>query len=358
MSSRPRRFPRVVGYLSALMVGLALAAGSPGAAHADAYVPGCPYSGGGVPFLLVPADGEEELPLDAVVSVVYPGATPTPEQEAYLTDSITLRRAGEVVATTATLTLVPATAAGGPDAPNAIVRLTAGALLAPEAEYEVIFDDTITTPYRLGSFRTGTVADDTAPEAPAAPTIGRYNLCELFDDNCCECGSSLAVAVEIPAATERVTYTLRQGETLLAVDVQAPLHGISDCDAWNEVGQHRREGYPWHVAAGLHTLTIVARDRAGNESAPTSFELDAFCDPEHAATCPTGEEFPPDSGASQDGSADPDSGAGNNPGDGDDGDGCACRAGAGAAAGSLGSALLLAVAALVSLRRLGRQRRR
>jgi hypothetical protein len=346
MASAVRRFLRIALLVPVMVGGLALALATPAAAQAsDGYVPGCSIDGG-FPELAVPADGEQGVPLDGVVSVAIAGVRYEAEEAEALIGRFSLLRGGGVdVALTGSVTVVAAST-DPRDGPTTFVRLTPVAALEGNAEYHVLYTPDGGTPADLGTFVTGLETDDTAPEAPPAPTVEHVALCDGFAESCCECGASLALAVEVPDTGELLTYELREGTLLLALDAPRTLLGVADCDDWIEVSRGEASANPWHLGAGPHTLTIVARDRAGNESAPTSFEIDAHCDPDHAAACPVPTEEVPDAGG------------GGQPGQGDGGDGCSCRAGAGATAGSLGSALLLAAAVLVSLRRTGRPRRR
>lgn len=244
------------------------------------------------PYLVAPADGEIDVPLNPAISVHWPTyPTGVDPQNFHLRDG-----AGADVPLSGTI--VGTWGAG--DYPITSLRLVPLAPLLPATTYQLVHVQVdLTAP--IGSFTSGTAADTDVPASPSlqAVDVGDRHYCGFGDMpfRCCYPSPVRDGSITVAEPAEPLLYSLREGDSWVAVDVPAPLVGFIGCELIPAFDAHatKIEDERWIVFGGAHELALTARDRAGNESAPIWVSIVGTCDPAtsqlDAGTLPPGEHL-------------------------------------------------------------------
>jgi hypothetical protein len=225
----------------------------------------------GAPYLAFPLPGTTDVPTNVVATV---------NQATYATTQGTFAwRGPDGTLRDATSTQVGRWGTG--DLGTTSWRVGAAVPLSPQTAYELLVVDGDIVQV-LGRLTTGDGPDLTPPAKPevAQLMVGAAHSCTSGFQCCSVEPRVVDVRLDPSPASEPVAYSLREADTVVGVDQGAPLAGFLTCGtsvpSFNySAGPDRLPEFM--VGGALHELTLVARDRAGNESPPVTFTLMASC---------------------------------------------------------------------------------
>jgi MYXO-CTERM domain-containing protein len=261
------------------------------------------------PFVVAPADGAFDVPLNVVVRLHWPGGNLV---------------AGDLLPTvvlhTTDGTEVATTSSSGPpwgtgDVSTIVLTVTPAAPLAPLTTYSLTYSDPNQGPLavEVGSFTTGEATDEVAPATPvlASIDVALPARCSESEFSCCEPHIIDDVTIQVAPVDEPVVYDVLAGTQLIAGDLPAPLAGVLFCDeGFATFHNSPVAGHPaqWMTTGPTASLTVIARDAAGLVSPPLALTVIGRCDTSGIAI---------DAGPGGDGA-----GAAADAADGDEGCGC------------------------------------
>lgn len=295
----------------------------------------------GTPFLVWPADGDTDVPINAPVVLHWPdppsicnnnnGCFPG-------SDRLILRTGDVPVA----IWVSEGFAGPGPRMTHP-VTMAPMEPLAPQTPYQVVRARPDGSESVVGGFTTGSATDDLPPAGPAVARIeiGPLHDCGPDDHGCCVPTRLRRITIVPVPAAEPVVYAVTYPGGAGTTDQRPPIVGYFYCDGapgFDRLPTTADGPLPFAIPGGAHELELVATDRAGHRSSPTVVTVVSSCDP----ASPDGGAviLPPDGGSG--GAADASAA--------DGGGGCAVGG-----RGRPGTAALLALAAIAGL---ARRRRR
>jgi hypothetical protein len=235
----------------------------------------------GRPFLVTPADGDRDVPANALLLIHWPDAPFICESPSGCSGQhgLVLRDADEH---TVPIFISTFLSFGPEPRQTRQVTLVPQSPLTPTADYHVVWVHPDGLEETMGRFSAGAPMHQ-GPPAPPTITgveVSPLHTCGVDDFGCCGDTPVRRVTLTIAAADEPVTYST----TFFDRDAadQREITGLFYCDARPQFDFLSAPGVttPFVIGGGAHQLAITARARNGSSSTPATINVYASCDPD------------------------------------------------------------------------------